>query len=108
MHIPKCILYKIPIDLEVEPVINLHVNKPKKRCRHKSKSKSCKCKHKRKSKRKSKTLAEGKLKLVEAAKHAAHIAACEFPLLFALVFTLLQQKTSQGSLQQAVLIPLGM
>ena len=47
-------------------------------------------------------------KLVEAAKHAAHIAACEFPLLFALVFTLLQQKTSQGSLQQAVLIPLGM
>ena len=51
MHIPKCILYKIPIDLEVEPVINLHVNKPKKRCRHKSKS----CKHKCKSKRKSKS-----------------------------------------------------
>ena len=50
MHIPKCILYKIPIDLELEPVINLHVNKPKKKCRHKSRSCSCKRKCKSKSK----------------------------------------------------------
>lgn len=55
MHNCECFLYKIPIDLEIEPVINLHVNKPKKTCRYKSCSCSCKQKRKVRSKRKPKS-----------------------------------------------------